>query len=256
MLNNLLLLSGNDIPFIKAQISIHQPTLKQIAYIGEDTFYTGCQYLNFSKQNLSEQDKNHLRDLDDFEVLMTIIKNNDIAMKKNKTCMQFVLLLLFPEYKVDFLPTSIMLSRQQEDNTRESHLLDKDNYSQFKGILKEIFCLTQVTGDTDKYNPGGPQAKALVQKFKKRQKKLAELKNRRKQKQTISIISQYVSILSVGQKKDMNKLLQYTVYQLFDEFRRFRLKEQYDLYVKAKMAGAKDLEEIENWMGDIHSDTL
>ena len=256
MLNNLLLLSGNDIPFIKAQISIHQPTLKQIAYIGQDIFYTGCQYLNFSKQNLSEQDKNHLKDLNDFEVLMTIIKNNDIAMKKNKTCMQLVLLLVFPEYRVDFLPTSIMLSRQNEDNTKETHLLDKDNYEEFKVILKEIFCLGEVTNKTDKYNPGGPQAKALVQKFKKRQKKLAELKNRGKQKQTISILSQYISILSVGEKKDMNKLLQYTVYQLFDEFRRFRLKEQYDLYVKAKMAGAKDLEEIENWMSDIHSDTL
>jgi len=28
MINNLLLLSGNDIPFIKAQINIHQPTIK------------------------------------------------------------------------------------------------------------------------------------------------------------------------------------------------------------------------------------
>ena len=255
-LSELQLLSKNDIPFEPSKVIIHTPTCKQIGLFSEDIFWMGCQYLNFSKNNLKEQDKKRLEKLSDFEVLMTIIKNNDIAMKKNKTCMQLVLLLLFPEYKVDFLPTSIMLSRQQEDNTRESHLLDKDNYSQFKEILKEIFCLTQVTGDTDKYNPGGPQAKALVQKFKKRQKKLAELKNRGKQKQTISIISQYISILSVGQKKDMNKLLQYTVYQLFDEFRRFRLKEQYDLYVKAKMAGAKDLEEIENWMGDIHSDTL
>lgn len=33
-LDELLLLSGNDIPFIEAQITIHQPTLKEIAYIG------------------------------------------------------------------------------------------------------------------------------------------------------------------------------------------------------------------------------
>ena len=39
-----------------------------------------------------------------------------------------------------------------------------------------------------------------------------------------------------------------------DEFKRFRLKEDFDLYVKAKMAGAQDLQEVENWMGDIHSD--
>ena len=39
MLNDLLLLSGNDIPFEQAQISIHQPTIKEIAYIGEENFF-------------------------------------------------------------------------------------------------------------------------------------------------------------------------------------------------------------------------
>ena len=57
MINDLLLLSGNDIPFIPAQITIHQPTIKEIAYLGEDTFFTGVQLLNFSKNILSEEDK-------------------------------------------------------------------------------------------------------------------------------------------------------------------------------------------------------
>lgn len=252
MQNELLLLSGNEIPFIQAQITIHQPTIDEISFIGEDTFYTGCQYLNFSKQNLSEQDKNHLNDLNDFEVLMTIIKNNDIAVKKYKVCMQLVLLLLFPNYRIDFLPTSIMISRKQ-NGKQENHLIDKNNFDSFKQILQKMFCLDSFSEDSKKYNPGGPQAKALVQKFKKRHKKLAELKNQGQQKKQISILSRYVSILAVGERKDMNLLLKYTVYQLFDEFRRFRLKEDYDIYIKAKMAGAKDLEEIKNWMDDIHS---
>ena len=42
MLNDLLLLSGNDIPFTGAQLTIHQPTIKEIAYVGEENFYTGC----------------------------------------------------------------------------------------------------------------------------------------------------------------------------------------------------------------------
>ena len=45
MENDLLLLSGNDIPFYGAQVSIHQPTIKEIAYIGEEAFYTGCEFL-------------------------------------------------------------------------------------------------------------------------------------------------------------------------------------------------------------------
>ena len=51
----------------------------------------------------------------------------------------------------------------------------------------------------------------------------------------------------------MNELMQYTVYQLMDEFERFKMKQDFDVYVQAKMAGAKDLEEVKNWMEDIHS---
>ena len=57
MLNDLLLLSGNDIPFIEAQVNIHQPSIKEIAYIGEEAFFIGCNLLNFSKNILTEEDK-------------------------------------------------------------------------------------------------------------------------------------------------------------------------------------------------------
>ena len=53
MLSDLLLLSGNDIPFPEAQVTIHQPTLKEIAYIGEEAFFLGCGFLDFSKNVLN-----------------------------------------------------------------------------------------------------------------------------------------------------------------------------------------------------------
>ena len=48
MNNDLLLLSKNDIPFTQAQVNIHQPTIKEISFIGEESFHIGCQFLNFS----------------------------------------------------------------------------------------------------------------------------------------------------------------------------------------------------------------
>ena len=54
MNNDLLLLSGNDIPFVGAQISIHQPTIKEIAYIGEEAFFSAFELFNFSKNILPE----------------------------------------------------------------------------------------------------------------------------------------------------------------------------------------------------------
>ena len=46
MLDSLLLLSGNDIPFIEANLTIHNPTLKEIGYVGEENFLNGYQLLN------------------------------------------------------------------------------------------------------------------------------------------------------------------------------------------------------------------
>ena len=67
MLNDLLLLSGNDIPFPEAQIVIHNPKIKEIALIGEEDFYGGCGVLNFSKENLTEEDRINLANINDFE---------------------------------------------------------------------------------------------------------------------------------------------------------------------------------------------
>ena len=52
----------------------------------------------------------------------------------------------------------------------------------------------------------------------------------------------------------MNALLNYTTYQLFDEFKRYELKNgsRY-LCSRQKWPGAKDLKEVEDWMQDIHS---
>lgn len=256
-INPLLLISGNDIPFVSAQTVIHQPKMKEIGLIGQESFLQGCEYLNFSKNKLSEQDKIRLQHLDDFEILMTIIKDNDLKLQQVRTYIQLVLFLLFPDYAVSFLPMSIMISRKNQQGQIEKFFIEKSNFNQFKIIIQQMFCLNQIFKNdiSNKYNPGGPQAKALVQKFKKRQEYLAKQKSQG-QKQTISVFSNYISILSVGLKKDMNQLLGYTVYQLLDEFHRFRLKEDFDLYVKSKLAGAQDIEEVENWMGEIHSENL
>ena len=61
--NQLLLLSKNDIPFESARLIVHQPSIKQIAYIGQRSFFSGCEYLSFSKNKLKQQDKVRLKDV-------------------------------------------------------------------------------------------------------------------------------------------------------------------------------------------------
>lgn len=248
MENDLLLLSGNDIPFIGAQATIHQPTIKEIAYLGEENFYTGCEFLRFSKDSLDDEDKIHLEDYTNFDVLMSIMKEQNITIQRNKTCVLMLLALLFPNYNVQIKDEYISL-KQLNDNTE--HIINNKNYNEFLDILNSMFCL-KVSSDNE-YNPSGDIAKRIADKLKKRHQKLAEKNNEPVKK--VAILSRYVSILSVGEQKDINSFMQYTVYQLFDEFKRYELKMSYDFYFQAKLAGAKDLQEVDDWMKDIHSDS-
>ena len=48
--------------------------------------------------------------------------------------------------------------------------------------------------------------------------------------------------------------MEYTVPQLMEAMKRYQAKQDFDLYLKAKLAGAQDLEEVKNWMEDLSSD--
>ena len=250
MRNDLLLFSGADIPFIEGTITIHQPTIFEISLIGEECFFTGCELLRFSKDILSNEDKSKLINYSDFNILMSIINDKSGSMIFNISCAKSVLELLFPQYDIIYTPISIDFYDKKNSISKEGELNDS-NFLAFKDILIQMLCLKQ-TSSTQDYNVQGELAKKIAEKFKQRQQKLAELNQSKPNR--IAIFSRYISILAVGERKDINSLMKYTVYQLFDEFQRFQLKMGYDMYLKAKLAGAKDIKEPEDWMKDIHAE--
>lgn len=241
-LDELLLLSGNDIPFRMGQCSIHQPRLNEIAYIGEEEFHIGSRFLLFDKDNLEIQDKSGLDNQSNFNIFMSVMNSAESA--KHKTDAMLVLTLMFPNAKVKINKDKILL---QQENVESS--VNEYNFDEFQDIVRQMFCLNNMGGESGQYNPADALANKIAEKFKKRQQKLVGMKENQK----INIFSRYVSILAVGLQKNMNEIMQYTVYQIMDEFERFKLKQDFDVYVQAKMAGAKDMEEVKNWMEDIHS---
>ena len=244
--NHLLLMSKNDIPFTQARVNIHQPTINEISFIGEESFLIGSQFLNFSINNLSSEDKVRLVNKTDFEVFMSMMNSRENA--KYKVYAIMVLTLLFPDYQIKIDANEIRLIKNDDFSSSSINNL---NYDAFKDIIASMFCLNETEGNEGSYNPANEYAAKIAEKLKKRQNKLAKEKGIDLKK--ISIFGRYVSILAVGEHKDINELMNYTVYQLKDEFKRFQMKQEFDFYVKAKMAGAKDLEEVDNWMNDIHS---
>ncbi len=244
--NELLLLSGNDIPFVEAQITIHQPTIREIAYIGEEAFFTGCELINFSKNILSEQDKINLEDKTNFDILIAILEERNAVMQKNRSCVLMALALLFPSYAISLKKDSIALKKEGTD---EECYLNRDNYEEFQQIIKQMFSFNTVEQDDD-FKPDGRLASKIAEKLRKRHEKLAQID---KKSTKVDIYSRYVSILSTGLKINIEDILNYTPYQLFDQLERYRLKQNYDIFIKAQLAGAKDLKDPEDWMKDVHS---
>lgn len=243
-----MLTTGIDIPFPELKMNMHQPTLKEISYIGDEVLFLGCEFLNFSKEKfLNDEDRINLENKTNFQIFMSIVKQNHPIVQKNKICALMVLSLIFPDYKISFQKDSISFKKNEEDDI---HLLDDSNFEKFKDILISMFALKKSNNEGLNYNPGNDAAREIANRFRKNRERIAEMKGESKK---VSILNRYVSILVVGQRKSYNSFLDYTVYQLFDEFERYCLKDNYDWSLKARMAGAKDLDDVDNWMKELHS---
>ena len=239
--NKLLLSTGEDIPFPEAQLTIHQPKITEISYIGEESFFSANQVLSLSKEKLADKDKTDLRDKTDFDIIMSVMNSldNEYLKLKNNTLM--LLTLLFPDYKLKVTNDSILLM-----NENLSARINNLNYDVFKDIVRSMFKLEELDKSSKKYNPEGKRAERIAARFENRKKNKEEKESRK----DLSIFDYYISILSVGLQKDRNQLKQYTVYQLIDEFNRYQKKVAYDSYVQIRLAGGTDIEEVENWMDD------
>lgn len=245
MIDELLLLSGNDIPFPAAHITIHQPRLKEIAYVTEENFWPGCEFLKFDKGMLRDQDKNGLSNLSNFNIIMSMIQEKNLESYKARNNVLSIFALTFPTCEIKIQNNNIILKDQENGEISE---INDDNFNELKNIFIQIFCLT--SSENRQYNPSGDLAKKIADKLMQARKKRAQLAP---DNQKIAILSRYISILAIGEKKDINQLMNYTVYQLMDEYNRFILKTQYDNWMKFKIAGATDLGDPVDWFKDIHA---
>lgn len=246
--NNFLLMSGADIPFQEGKLVVHQPRLKEISLLGDRDFLTGVEFLNFSKDRLQVKDKTVLENQSNFDILMTVMGNSEAELQYAKNCGIMLFTIMFPDYQIQFLPNRILFVKPViGEEEFENGYIDQRNYEQFKEIVQSVFCLNELmSGQVGNYNPANDRAAMLVKKFEDRRKKIAELKP--DDEQEPSLFQRYVSILAVGEQKNINELMDYTVFQLLDEYNRYILKTDYDTWFSAKLAGAKDMKMPDNWM--------
>lgn len=240
MKNELNLITGIDIPILELQINIHQPTIREISYIGEEALFIGLQYLTVNKYSYI-QNQEYLESTSNFEIFITII--NDEKFQQQKNYVYNLLTLLFPKYKIIFSPQSIVLI-----NDNKTILIDQNNFNILQDYIKQIFCLNNQNGQNSGFNPKGRKAKEIADKIMKGRKKISEEKGEGKE----SVFTRYLSILSIGNNKSITELINLTVFQLYDLIERYQLYVSWDIDIKSRLAGAKNENKPENWMKNIH----
>lgn len=239
----LALMAGIDIPISELQLTLRQPTIKDIAFIGENDFFTALHYLCLDKSQLIE-DESLLQDLTNFQVLLKVIEQSE--SKDKKIAIITLLSMLFPYYKPLMTPRSIIL---QNEKNGENILIDDNNFKILQDILKEVLCVSNIfQGDNIIYNPGNAEAKRIADKLMRGRRKVAELKGKNNE----SAISRYLSILTVGIPMPLKDILNLTIYQLFDLVERYTLYIDWDVDLRVRLAGGTPKSEAENWMKNIH----
>lgn len=238
----LSLMCGTDIPIPECQLVIHQPTLKEIALIGEDAFFTAIQTLSINK-NMISQGETLLENTNNFEIFMMIMQEKETADKKEAVKQLFP--LIFPKQKLLITPRTIILKGENDNNIT----IDERNFEVFQEVIHQIFCINTGPMETQAFNPGDEKARQIAKKLMRARERVAAQHKEGKG----SIFAQYISVLTVGLKSmSIEDCKNLTMYQLFDLVERYMLFTNWDFDVKTRLAGGKPDKQPDNWMKNIH----
>ena len=238
--NRLALMSGIDIPVPECKIIIHQPSISEISYIGEEDFFVGVQTLCLSKTMFIE-DERVLEEVNNFQIFMTVM--NDKTTADKKAAVKRVLSLVLPKYSVMLTPKTILVK-----DDAESFMIDEDNFDSFQDVLKKIFCAKTGPMNQQAFNPANAKAKEIADKLMRGRQRVAAQKG----ELNASVFSQYLSILTIGLHIPITELLKTTMFQLYDLMERYTLYINWDIDIRSRLAGGKPENQPENWMKNIH----
>lgn len=238
------LIAGIDIPIPECQLILHQPKIKELAFLGSSNFFIAVQTLGLHKSMfIQEEDNSVPDDITNFQIFMTVMGEKEMVDKKKKVI--DLLNLVFPDYTILFTPRSIVF----QDSEKQAHTVDENNFDDLQEVIRAVFCLTTGPMDQTAFNPADEKARQIAQKLMRGRQRVAAQKGGA----NTDVFSQYLSILTIGlHSMSLQNLLDCTMYQLYDLMERYSLYMNWDIDVRTRLAGGKPDSQPDNWMKNIH----
>lgn len=240
-------MTGIDIPIPDLQLTIHQPTIKEISYLGELEYFSALQLLCFNKATLiaaNPKGASSLSAMNDFQIFMMLVGNKNSTEIAEK--ISSVLMIFFPGYTIQLLPVGLFFNNTK---TQHSIMINETNFQCLKDVLNEVSGISnQSSGQNATFNPKGAKAAEIAAKLMKGRARSAN-----GQGSIDGVFGRYISILTVGlSSMSLDDCLRLTVYQLYDLIERYGLYVGWDLDIRSRLAGGKPDEKPDDWMKDLH----
>lgn len=243
-------MAGTDIPFLAGETIIHQPTIKEISYIGELEYFSTLQMFCFNRDVILASEANSgLSQYSNFQIFMTLIMNPEVKDRtKRLNDLLSVFTMLFPGFTPQMLPTSIYFNNT---TTKQHFVLDENNFDSFRDIMIDISGINnQLGGQNSNYNPKGELAAKIAAKLMRGRDRAAKSKGSHN---IDGALAKYVSILTIGlESMSLQDCLNLTIYQLYDLVERLTLYISWDLDIKSRLAGGSPDDQPDDWMKDLH----
>ncbi|MGV4321317.1 hypothetical protein [Bacillus mojavensis] len=272
----LKLLSGDSINVDNIEIKPY--SLREIQRFGYSDYMSSLQWLcitmedfigsvmDFEKRVYLEQMKDQLRTLDFYiklggeellEGLMrsisSLLRTNDVRLLEDQTIaigLEEARVLKFDDAGRALVDKDSL----ESVNAAQIKLIHRENFDEFVEAIKVMNYLMKPklvgkvdSGDIDP-NPVDEETRQLMEQMEKNRAKVAKAKKITQQNSDDDVdIADIISAVS-SKSNSLNKLniWDLTLYQLYDEYARLELIDNYDFSIRAMMAGAERIE-LKHW---------
>lgn len=245
--DKLTLETGQAITIPDPLLIMQPPTLQTLGLLGQINFYTAAVLLAYPSRIVKIDAENSFIELTDFDILMQVMRAEDDASRVNASLARTLLTMLFPQYEIQIAGNMMLFNKKDGGQS----IMTAENYEYTRQAIIQVFKLDEIAGnDTAEKKEDTPMVKRIKEKLRKRHEILSRKKNGSGE---MDILSRYMSIVSVGLQIPLTVIRQYTVYELFDIYKRSQLKDGFDLYIKraTSFGGVKKDEKVENWQKDL-----
>ena len=141
----------------------------------------------------------------------------------------------------------------KDEDQKTVFVLNEDNYSQFRNILKCRNCMTDLS-DVEDENPANEMAAKLLAKRKMLKEKIH--KSRRVNGEDGVSMADLISIFAEAEGMPLQDVYKnYDMYQFNNQFNRLKIMDDFHVNIQALLAGAKSEDvKLQHWLSKIKKD--